>query len=82
MSEEDPTLDQHLTVRGGQHVTQQFLQFLHPPWAGVHACFAMSSVFAVVWGFVRQKFTPNLTNPFLDPIFDVEPVFEVRFDSK
>ena len=25
---------------------------------------------------------PNLTKPFLDPIFDVEPVFEVRFDSK
>ena len=25
---------------------------------------------------------PNLTKPFLDPIFDVEPVFEDRFDSK
>ena len=36
------------------------------------------------WGVNERKIqkNPNLTKPFLDPIFDVEPVFEVRFDSK
>ena len=34
-----------------------------------------------LWRLVAAVSSPP-PKPFLDPIYDVEPVFEVRFDSK